>query len=195
MPRLEELVQPGRAAVLTMEMQRGVVGDLSALRALADMIIRIDELRSDDPLIWDRIRDDEAFRRGLVEEGIRFSSPVMGLWRRVTEDTELGGTPLPEGSTIFMAFGSANRDEDVFADADTFDPLRENVKEHLAFGHGIHVCVGAGLARIEAASALRALANNVTALEVIDPAALRYGPSFGLRGLLELPVRVHRRAS
>ena len=74
-------------------------------------------------------------------------------------------------------------------------PLRENVKEHLAFGHGIHVCVGAGLARIEASSALRALGENVTALEVLDPSALRFGPSFGLRGLTELPVRVHRRNS
>ena len=172
-----------------------VAGNETTIRALADMIVRIDELRQDDPLIWDRIRDDEAFRNGLVEEGIRFSSPVMGLWRRVTEDTDLGGTSLPKDSTIFMAFGSANRDEDVFEDPDTFDPLRENVKEQLAFGHGIHVCVGAGLARIEAASALRALADNVTALEVVDPDALRFGPSFGLRGMLGVPVRVHRRAS
>ncbi len=170
-----------------------VAGNETTIRALADMLVRIDELRADDPLIWDRIRDDEAFRRNLVEEGIRFSSPVMGLWRRVTRDTELGGVTLPEDSTIFMVFGSANRDEDVFEDPDTFDPLRENVKEHLAFGHGIHVCVGAGLARIEAASALRALANNVTALEVVDPEALRFGPSFGLRGMLGVPARVHRR--
>ena len=61
------------------------------------------------------------------------------------------------------------------------------------FGHGIHVCVGAGLARIEAEAALQALGEAVTALEVVDPAALRYGPSYGLRGLTTLPVRVQRR--
>lgn len=172
-----------------------VAGNETTIRALADMIVRIDELRADQPDIWDRIRDDEAFRRSLVEEGIRFSSPVMGLWRRVTRDTELGGVAIPEGATLFLAYGSANRDDAVFDDPDSFDPLRENVKEHLAFGHGIHVCVGAGLARIESASALRALAENVTALEVIEPGALRFGPSFGLRGMVEVPVRVHRRAA
>jgi cytochrome P450 len=170
-----------------------VAGNETTIRSLADMIVRIDEMRASDPQIWDRIRDDDAFRRGLVEEGIRFSSPVMGLWRRVTCDTEFGGVAIPEGSTLFLAYGSANRDPEVFEDPDVFDPLRENVKEHLAFGHGIHVCVGAGLARIESASALRALAENVTALEVLDPGALRFGPSFGLRGMIEVPVRVHRR--
>jgi cytochrome P450 len=172
-----------------------VAGNETTIRALADMLVRIDEMRATQPDIWDRIRDDEAFRRGLVEEGIRYSSPVMGLWRKVMFDTELGGVAVPEGSTLFLAYGSANRDPEVFEDPDTFDPLRENVKEHLAFGHGIHVCVGAGLARIEASSALRALGENVTALEVLDPSALRFGPSFGLRGLTELPVRVHRRHS
>jgi cytochrome P450 len=143
--------------------------------------------------VWDRLRDDEAFRRGVVEEGIRLASPVMGLWRVTTRDCDFGGAHVPAGSTMFLAFSSANRDTDVFKDPDAFDPLRENVKEHLAFGHGIHVCVGAGLARIEADAALRALAENVTALEIVDASSLRYGPSYGLRGLVELPVLVHRR--
>lgn len=170
-----------------------VAGNETTIRALADILVNLDDMRADDPAVWDRLRDDEAFRRGVVEEGIRLASPVMGLWRVTTVDAELGGTVIPKGSTVFLAYSSANRDDAVFADPDAFDPLRENVKEHLAFGHGIHVCVGAGLARIEAASALRAMANNVTALEVVDRDALRYGPSYGLRGLTGLPVRVHRR--
>ncbi len=170
-----------------------VAGNETTIRALADILVNLDAMRADDPEVWDRLRDDEAFRRGVVEEGIRLASPVMGLWRVTTCDAELGGTVIPQGSTVFLAYSSANRDEAVFTDPDAFDPLRENVKEHLAFGHGIHVCVGAGLARIEAASALRAMANNVTALEVVDRDALRYGPSYGLRGLTGLPVRVHRR--
>lgn len=170
-----------------------VAGNETTIRALADMIVRIDEIRVSEPDVWDKIRDDKKYRQGLVEEGIRFSSPVMGLWRRVTGDTELGGVFIPEGSTLFLAFGSANRDDTVFEDPEIFDPMRTNVKEHLAFGQGIHFCVGAGLARIEASSALRALAENVTALEVLDVQKLRFGPSFALRGLVELPVRVHRR--
>ena len=72
-------------------------------------------------------------------------------------------------------------------------PERKNLREHIAFGQGIHVCVGAGLARIEAAATLQALAAHVTAIEVVDRDALRYGPSFVLRGLETLPVRVRRR--
>ena len=170
-----------------------VAGNETTIRALADTLVNIDDMRADDPQIWDRLRDDEAFRRGVVEEGIRLASPVMGLWRVTTTDATLGGVTIPKGSTLFLAYSSANRDESVFEDPDAFDPLRANVKEHLAFGHGIHVCVGAPLARLEAASALRALGENVTALEVVDRDALRYGPSYGLRGLTGLPVRVHRR--
>lgn len=170
-----------------------VAGNETTIRALADIIVQLEGMRADDPAVWDRLRDDEAFRRGVVEEGIRLASPVMGLWRVTTRDCEFGGAQVPAGSTMFLAFSSANRDTDVFKDPDVFDPLRENVKEHLAFGHGIHVCVGAGLARIEAEAALRALAENVTALEIVDSSSLRYGPSYGLRGLVALPVLVHRR--
>jgi cytochrome P450 len=166
-----------------------VAGNETTIRALADIILNLDTM----PGVWDRLRDDEQFRRGVVEEGIRLAAPVMGLWRKATCDTEIGGVAIPAESTLFLAFSSANRDDSVFEDPDAFDPLRQNVREHLAFGHGIHVCVGAGLARIEAVSALRALADNVSALEVVDRDALRYGPSYGLRGLMGLPVRVRRR--
>lgn len=166
-----------------------VAGNETTIRALADIILNLDTM----PGVWDRLRDDEQFRRGVVEEGIRLAAPVMGLWRKATCDTEIGGVMIPADSTLFLAFSSANRDDSVFEDPDAFDPLRQNVREHLAFGHGIHVCVGAGLARIEAMSALRALADNVSALKVVDRDALRYGPSYGLRGLMGLPVRVRRR--
>lgn len=170
-----------------------VAGNETTIRALADILVNIDDRRAMEPGIWDRLREDEDFRRGVVEEGIRLASPVMGLWRVTTCDAELGGVTIPRGSTLFLAYSSANRDDAVFPDPDAFDPLRQNVKDHLAFGYGIHVCVGAPLARLEASSALRALSENVTALEVVDRDALRYGPSYGLRGLTGLPVRVRRR--
>ena len=193
---LSTLVQaePGETPLTTAELvwlvrELIVAGNETTIRALADIILNLDTM----PGVWDRLRDDEQFRRGVVEEGIRLAAPVMGLWRKATCDTEIGGVMIPADSTLFLAFSSANRDDSVFEDPDAFDPLRQNVREHLAFGHGIHVCVGAGLARIEAMSALRALADNVSALEVVDRDALRYGPSYGLRGLMGLPVRVRRR--
>ena len=170
-----------------------VAGNETTVRALAAMIATIDRLRVDDPRIWDRLRDDDAYRRGFVEESVRMASPVMGLWRVTTRPVVLGGVAIPQGATVFLAYGSANRDDAVFADPDEFDPLRANVREHLAFGHGIHVCVGAGLARMESAVALQALGTHVSALEVVDPESLRYGESYALRGFTELPVRVRRR--
>lgn len=174
-----------------------VAGNETTIRALADLVVYLYEMEVDEAgvSVWDRLRDDEAFRRKVAEEGIRMASPVMGLWRRVTRDTEFGGMHLPAESTVFLAFSSANRDDTVFEDPDRFDPLRENVREHLAFGHGIHVCVGAGLARIEIASALRSIGEQLSSIDLVDREALSYGPSYGLRGLTELPVRVHRRAT
>ena len=163
-----------------------VAGNETTTRALADTILLLDGV----PEAWDRIRGEPQYRAGVVEEGIRLASPAMGLWRKVTCDTELGGVRLSAGNSLFIAFGSANRDAGVFEEPDAFDPLRENVREHLAFGHGIHVCVGAGLARLELTSALRALAERVTDVSPVDRAALRYGPSYALRGLTTLPVLV-----
>lgn len=170
-----------------------VAGNETTVRALAAMFVDIDGLRAEDPAVWDRIRDDESFRRGVVEESIRMASPVMGLWRVTTEDTELGGVTIPAGATVFLAYGSANRDDEVFENPDVYDPLRANVREHLAFGHGIHVCVGAGLARMESNVALKALADRLTALEIVDRESLTYGASYALRGYTALPVRPVRR--
>lgn len=166
-----------------------IAGNETTTRMLAETVLRLDD--ASEP--WDRILGDSSAIRPIVEEGLRISSPAFGLFRRVTRDTELGGVMLPEGLSLFLAYGSANRDEAYFADAGTFDPDRTNLREHLAFGRGIHVCVGAGLARIEATATLQAIARNVVRLEVVDRDALRYGPSFMLRGLETLPVRVHRR--
>ncbi len=88
-----------------------VAGNETTIRALADMIVRIDDLRATQPDVWDRLRDDPAFRSGVVEEGIRLASPVMGLWRRVTQDTELGGVALPGGGDRLpgLRFGEPRR--------------------------------------------------------------------------------------
>lgn len=170
-----------------------VAGNETTVRSLASMIVDIDAMHAKDPQVWDRLRDDEEFRRGVVEESIRMASPVMGLWRVTTCDVELGGVQIPKGASVFLAYASANRDDAVFEDPDAYDPLRDNVREHLAFGHGIHVCIGAGLARMESVAALHELGKAVTAVEVVDRDALRYEPSYGLRGYVDLPVRVHRR--
>jgi cytochrome P450 len=85
-----------------------------------------------------------------VEEALRIESPVQMGPRLVVQDTELGGVALPAGSIVLVMWGSANRDEDVFADAERFDVERPNVKNHMAFGSAAHFCLGAPLGRMEA---------------------------------------------
>lgn len=97
----------------------------------------------------DRLRADPSLIKGFVEEVLRADSPVAGLFRRVTRDTQVGGVPIPEGSILMLRYGAANRDPKVFTDPDTFDPQRGNAARHLAFGYGPHTCVGNLIARSE----------------------------------------------
>lgn len=93
-----------------------------------------------------------------IEEMLRFNSPVLAMHRRVTCDVELRGVGIPEGDLLYMVLGAANRDPAVFKDPDKFDirrPYAEN--KHVAFGYGIHFCLGAPLSRMETAAAVQAL--------------------------------------
>ena len=93
----------------------------------------------------------------MIEEVLRLTSPTSTMWRVVRSDTELGGVSIPAGSMVMLRFASANRDELVFPDPNRFDVARENASDQVAFGQGIHFCLGAGLARKEIAHALRKL--------------------------------------
>jgi len=92
----------------------------------------------------------------LVEEALRYDAPVQGSFRMTTQEVEIGGTKVPAGAVIMPLMGSANRDERKFSDPDRFDIMR-NAEGHLAFIIGVHYCLGAQLARLEAKAALEAL--------------------------------------
>jgi cytochrome P450 len=136
---------------------------------------------------------DPARAERIAEEALRWASPSQSAMRRVTEDTELGGVPLAAGTTLVVSFAGADRDEAVFDDPDRFDPDRPGLRQHLAFGQGPHICVGAGLARMELRIAIQTLARHVDELTVVDEASLQYTQSYLIRGLEGLPVTVGRR--
>lgn len=107
---------------------------------------------------------DPAVAPQAIEEILRLESPAQGLFRRTTREVRLGGATLPEGARVMVHFGSANRDECVFAAAETFDSGREELSRHVAFGKGIHFCIGAPLARLELVTALPLLLERLPGL-------------------------------
>ncbi|MFV1363105.1 cytochrome P450 [Mycolicibacterium elephantis] len=133
-----------------------------------------------------RLASDPALLGGAVEELLRYDSPVQGLARTLTRDVSLHGTTMRRGDSVLLLFGSANRDERVFDDPDTFDIDRKPERQ-VAFGRGIHFCLGAALARLEARIALRAFLARVPDWDVDLGSAvrLRSGP---IRGYLSLPL-------
>lgn len=139
---------------------------------------------------WKYLRQDPGSRAPLVvEEAVRMFTPTQVMPRISTRNTELSGVRIPAGALVQVVFASANRDAQHFDDPDTFNPLRPNVREHFGFGRGIHLCLGASLARIETTNALTRLAEVIDTFRVSDATPLYY-PSFRQRGLRRLNVEV-----
>ncbi len=146
------------------------------------------------PDVWAALEADPATCiHGLVEEGLRLSSPNQGLFRYVTADTELDGVVIPEGSTLWVMFAAANRDTSVFTDAESFDLSRDNLNEHLAFGKGHHFCIGAPLSRLEGKVAFEELSRRIELPRFAPDNAFEYEPSYILRGLAKLDLHVTKR--
>jgi cytochrome P450 len=138
-----------------------------------------------------RLRADPSLLLAAVEELLRFTSPVNHANDRfTTEDVPIGGVNIPAGEWVFPAISSADRDPAQFPGADRLD-LSRDTSGHVAFGHGVHHCLGAPLARMEAEVALGALLARFPGLSLAVPAAeLRWRPVSLMNGLESLPVRL-----
>ena len=139
---------------------------------------------------WDRLVAGEITPALAVEELIRWDPPLQLFERWVLEDgVEIAGRPVPKGQKLALLFGSANRDPRVFPDPDRFDIERGNAAEHIGFGGGIHVCIGAPLARIELEASLRTLVEHAPRLELA--AEPRRNPAFVIWGLEAVHLELH----
>jgi cytochrome P450 len=143
-----------------------------------------------EPGLLERIRADEALISDVVEEALRLTAPIQTMMRFVVEDAEIGGISVPKGSLVSVCFNQANRDPRLFQEPDRFDVDRSNIRRHLAFSTGIHLCPGAPLARLEARTALRQMVRKLRRIELTGNDAARYDmASLSVRGMTSLRVR------
>ena len=143
---------------------------------------------------WKELAADPAALPGAVEELLRFVTPVQYAGRVAGEDIEWDGVRIPRGTTVFLSLAGANRDPSVFANPDTLDVRRKDVRSHLSLGYGPHLCIGLHLARMEGSLALASLLRKFPDLELASN-DYRWGGHAMLRGLLDLPVQCRKSPS
>lgn len=130
----------------------------------------------------------------FVEETLRISSPSANMFRRTTEDVTLHGVTIPKDSICFARFASANQDDEQFADALKFDLMRDNLRDHVAFGKGIHHCLGAALARREMNGGFKVILERLKNIRLQDDADTPdFAPNALLHGLTQLPLAFENR--
>jgi hypothetical protein len=140
------------------------------------------------PAVWERLRSDPKLIPAAVDEMLRLDSSVP-IWRRVTtREVELNEVTLPAGARLLLLLGSANHDEAVFESPEELDLQRVNGRDHLAFGFGIHFCLGAALARLEVKVALEVLTERLPGLRLTPGQELDFQPNLSFRGPSRLLV-------
>jgi len=157
-----------------------VGGNETTTSAITNMVWRLLER----PALWDRVVREPACRENALEESLRFDPPVLALYRNTTREVMLHGVTIPQGSKVMMYYAAANRDPRVWTNPDEFDIDRTG--RHMSFGLGVHFCLGAQLARLEAQCALDALITRFPRLKLIG--AGERIPPFFLWGRKRLPV-------
>jgi cytochrome P450 len=131
---------------------------------------------------WDCLVADPSMIRGAVDETLRFD-PSVTVWRRVTtRPATLGGVNLPEGARMFLWLAAAGRDASIFPDPHRFDPLRPNADAHLAFGKGLHYCLGASLGKLETRIAVQQMGLRFPQLRLVEGQPLAFHANISFRG-------------
>ncbi|HZR55727.1 MAG TPA: cytochrome P450 [Terriglobales bacterium] len=138
--------------------------------------------------LWSQLRSHPDQILNFIEEGLRFVNPVLGLPRITTQPVELGGVTIPAGSQVLVSYCAANRDDLLTPDADRFNPSRAGVSRHLAFGKGIHYCVGARMSRNMMTVAIEVLLDRLPGLRFQQGYEPKHTIHPFLWGLSHLPV-------
>jgi cytochrome P450 len=141
-----------------------------------------------EPALWHALQADPSLLPKVVEEGLRHDAPIPGMFRTATQEVTIAGVAIPAGARLFLAFASANRDERIFAEPERFAVHRANADQHLSLGYGIHYCIGATLARLEARIGIAVLLERLPDLHLALQQRFTYLPSLINRTLQHLWV-------
>lgn len=171
--------------LLSIVQQLLVAGNETTTATLAEGII----LLARNPCELAKAQADPKIIPNMVEEMLRLASASSGIWRVMKADAELGGVTLPAGAMVMMRYAAANRDPERYEEPDRFLADRANARTHLAFGRGIHMCVGNMLSRKEMTVAFEELLPRISGITLTDEAAIAYPPNMMLRGPVTVPVR------
>ncbi len=170
-------------------------GQETSVRLFGTALQRI----ADDPGLQELLRARRDLVANFVEECLRFESPVKGDFRLARATTTAAGVEIPAGTTVMVVNGAANRDPRKFEQPDEFQVERPNARQHIAFGHGIHTCPGAPLARAEGRVTIERFLDRISDIRIAEaehgpPGARRYDyvPTYILRGLRELHLEFGR---
>lgn len=177
--------------MLSMVQQLLVAGNETTTSSIAGGLLSLIQLGDQMQLLL----DDPAKIVNAVEEILRMETPTAGLWRVVTDDTELHGVQIPKDSLLMLRYASANRDESVFDDAEQMDVCRKNASDHIAFGQGTHFCPGAMLGRKEMQVAFEKILQSMTNIQLTaGKNDLTHWPNVVLRGLKELHITFDKKS-
>jgi cytochrome P450 len=163
-----------------------VAGNETTTNLLGMLLMRL----AGDRELFAELKADRSLLPAAVEETARWGSPVQWVTRTATAPYPIGDTVIPAGAKTVLFYASANRDPAKFDNPDHFD-IHRSAAGHLAFGHGLHFCLGAHLARLETAVAVDRLLDEADGLELAGP--VRWGTTPSLQGPVALPVRISRR--
>jgi cytochrome P450 len=161
-----------------------VAGNETTTNLIGNAILCFDQ----QPEIFERLHAEPTLLPTAIEEVLRYRSPVQSMFRIAAKDATVGGNTIRRGQTVIAWIGSANHDEQHFDAPEQFN-IERSPNRHLAFGHGIHFCLGAPLARLEARIALDAIIQRLPGLRRVPDIALELMPSTIVYGVKQLPVR------
>jgi cytochrome P450 family 109 len=163
-----------------------IAGNETTTNLLGNMLHAL----SSRPELWRQLREDRSLVETVIEESLRYESPVQRLFRWTTRGVEISGVRMSQGDRVTIFYGAANRDPQAFANPDEFR-LDRDLRTHVAFGSGIHYCLGAPLARAEARISLNAFLDRFPAISHGREQAVRQTESPVVFGFKQLPLTLH----